>query len=129
MLPSSFRWPGEVVAVGPKVTLFHKGQCVSPTYFQDFHANTLTLKQARRDLGGNIDGVISEYGIFNGNGLAEIHLSLSYRQAATLPCVGLIAWNALSVGKEFRPEQMVLTQGKGGVSMFTDGVLLLKAHR
>jgi len=104
--------------VGRKVTLFQKGQSASPTYFQDFYAGTLTLEQAGRDLGGNIDGATSEYGVFNENGLVEIPINLSYREAATLPCAGLTAWNALYDGKAFRPGHTDLTQGTGGVGMF-----------
>jgi len=69
---------GEVVAVGPKAPLFQKGHRVSPTYFQDFHDGTLALGQARRGLGGNVDGVVTEYGAFNEKGLVEISPNLSY---------------------------------------------------
>jgi NADPH:quinone reductase-like Zn-dependent oxidoreductase len=61
---------------------------------------------------------MSEYGVFNENGLVEIPLNLSYREAATLRCAGLTAWNALYGGKAFRPGHTVLTQGTGGVSIF-----------
>jgi NADPH:quinone reductase-like Zn-dependent oxidoreductase len=109
---------GEAVAVGPKVRLFKTGQRVTPTCFQNFHAGTLTSEQAKKILGGNIDGVMSEYRVFNENGLVEIPLSFSYRGAATLPCAGLTAWNAMYGGNAFRPGHTVLTQGMGGVSMF-----------
>jgi len=44
--------------------------------------------------------------------------AFSYLEAATLPCVGLTAWNALYGGRVLRPGHTVLTQGTGGVSMF-----------
>lgn len=115
--------------MGRKVTLFQKGQRASPTYFQDFYACTLTLEQAGRDLGGKIKGAMSQYGVFNEDGLVEIPINLSYREAATLPCAGLTAWNALCGGKAFRPGHTDLKQGMGGVSMFADSLLLLEAHR
>ena len=37
--------------------------------------------------------------------------------AATLPCAGVTAWNALSLG-DIRPGSTVLIQGTGGVSIF-----------
>jgi NADPH:quinone reductase-like Zn-dependent oxidoreductase len=92
-----------VVAVGPKVTLFQKGQRVTPTYFQDFSAGSINPRNAQRDLGGNVDDVLKEYGVYNENGLVEIPQNLSYREAATLPRAGLTAWNTLYGGKPLRP--------------------------
>jgi len=44
---------------------------------------------------------------------------LSYREAATLPCAALTAWNALYGGARIlKPGETVLTQGTGGVSVF-----------
>jgi NADPH:quinone reductase-like Zn-dependent oxidoreductase len=61
---------------------------------------------------------MTEYGVFNENGLVEISPNLSYREAATPPCAGLTAWNVSYGGKAFHPGVTVLTQGTGGVSMF-----------
>lgn len=44
--------------------------------------------------------------------------SLSYLEAATLPCAALTAWNALYGLKPLKPGDVVLTQGTGGVSIF-----------
>lgn len=111
--------------MGPKVTLFKTGQRVTPTYFQNFHAGTLTSEQTKKILGGNIGGVMSEYRVFNENGLVEIPLSFSYRGAATLHCAGLTAWNAMYGGNAFRPGHTVLTQGTGGVSMLAGGAQVI----
>jgi len=50
----------------------------------------------------------------------EIPSNLSYREAATLPCAALTAWNALYGGcpRTLKPGDVVLTQGSGGVSIF-----------
>jgi NADPH:quinone reductase-like Zn-dependent oxidoreductase len=44
------------------------------------------------------------------------HLSLE--EAATLPCAGVTAWNALYEAAALRPGDVVLVQGTGGVSIF-----------
>jgi len=69
-------------------------------------------------LGGPADGVLREFGVFNEQGLVLIPDSLSYREAATLPCAALTAWNALYGSKVLKPGDTVLVQGTGGVSIF-----------
>lgn len=44
--------------------------------------------------------------------------NLNFREAATLTCAGLTAWNALYGLKQLLPGDYVLTQGTGGVSLF-----------
>ena len=46
--------------------------------------------------------------------------SLTFKEASTLTCAGLTAWNALYglIGKALKPGDWVLTQGTGGVSIF-----------
>ena len=53
--------------------------------------------------------------------------SLNFREASTLSCAGLTAWNALFGLSDHKlaPGQWVLTQGTGGVSIF--GVQFAKA--
>jgi len=42
---------------------------------------------------------------------------LSFEEAATLPCAGVTAWNALAAA-DVKPGSTVLIQGTGGVSIF-----------
>jgi NADPH:quinone reductase-like Zn-dependent oxidoreductase len=109
---------GEVVAVGNKVTRFQVGQRVVSAFFQSLIAGSLSFEQSNTALGGPIDGVLREYALFNEQGLVSIPNSLSYREAATLPCAGLTAWNALYGSKPLKPGDTVLVQGTGGVSIF-----------
>ena len=44
--------------------------------------------------------------------------TLSFSEAATLPCAALTAWNALYGRQALKPGDWVLTQGTGGVSIF-----------
>jgi NADPH:quinone reductase-like Zn-dependent oxidoreductase len=55
--------------------------------------------------------------VLNETGLIRIPEHLSYQEAATLPCAGVTAWNALRAGG-VRPGMTVLIQGTGGVSIF-----------
>src|SRR3546814_9590044 len=69
-------------------------------------------------LGGSIDGVLSEYRLFDERGLVSIPDALSFEEAATLPCAAVTAWNALFGMKPIMAGQTVLTLGTGGVSIF-----------
>jgi NADPH:quinone reductase-like Zn-dependent oxidoreductase len=61
---------------------------------------------------------MTQYGVFNENGLSMIPDSLSWEEGATLTCAGVTAWNALFGLKRVMPGDFVLTQGTGGVSLF-----------
>ena len=43
---------------------------------------------------------------------------LTYEEAATLPCAGVTAWNAVFTWTHTKPGDTVLIQGTGGVSIF-----------
>src|SRR3546814_20402387 len=78
-------------------------------------------------LGGSIDGVLSEYRLFDERGLVSIPDALSFEEAATLPCAAVTAWNALFGMKPILAGQTVVTLGTGGVSSF--GLQLAHAAR
>jgi NADPH:quinone reductase-like Zn-dependent oxidoreductase len=65
-----------------------------------------------------LDGCLREFGAFDENGLVRIPDHLNYEEAATLPCAGVTAFNALSVSGCLKPDDTVLLQGTGGVSIF-----------
>lgn len=109
---------GEVVEVGSQVTRFQVGQRVVAIPYQTFLAGSMSISHSTSGIGGAVDGVLCEYGTFNEQGLVLIPDSLSYREAATLPCAGLTAWNALYGAKALKPGDTVLVQGTGGVSIF-----------
>ncbi|KAL4868987.1 hypothetical protein BDV12DRAFT_208867 [Aspergillus spectabilis] len=66
-----------------------------------------------------VHGTLRKNGIFDSSSLVKMPESLGFREAATLTCSGLTAWNALSGlrGKEVRRGHWVLVQGSGGVSV------------
>jgi NADPH:quinone reductase-like Zn-dependent oxidoreductase len=110
---------GEVLAVGPRVSRFQKGDKVMTLFNQTHLAGSLTETTKKSGLGGVHDGTLRGHGVFEESGLVAMPSSLSYREAATLPCAALTAWNALyGLAPGLRPGQVVLTQGTGGVSLF-----------
>ncbi|HEY0098325.1 MAG TPA: NAD(P)-dependent alcohol dehydrogenase [Pyrinomonadaceae bacterium] len=110
---------GEVVGVGRDVTRWKIGDRVCPTFLQGWFEGEPSMQKNRTALGGgDLDGVLREYGAFDENGLVEIPASLSYEEAATLPCAALTAWNALVNSGNLKAGDTVLTLGTGGVSIF-----------
>jgi NADPH:quinone reductase-like Zn-dependent oxidoreductase len=109
---------GEVVAVGRGVTRFRIGDRVMGTFFVDRAGGR--ARGANLDaLGGHVDGVLTEYRVFDQSALVATPAHLSDEEAATLPCAALTAWSALSGGHApLQPGDWVLVQGTGGVSVF-----------
>ncbi|KAJ5156685.1 Polyketide synthase enoylreductase [Penicillium capsulatum] len=109
---------GEVVEVGSKVTEFKKGDQVSTLFNQGHQYGEIDIPASGTGLGGVIDGVLREYGVWNENGLVKAAKNLSALENSTLSCAALTSWNALYGLKPLKPGQVVLVQGTGGVSMF-----------
>ncbi|MGI8670818.1 MAG: zinc-dependent alcohol dehydrogenase family protein [Aridibacter sp.] len=109
---------GEVVEIGEKVTKFKVGDKVTPKFMQGWHDGGVSFEKAKTALGGDLDGVLREFGTFDENGLICIPDHLSYEEAATLPCAALTAFNALHESGGLKPDDTVLLQGTGGVSIF-----------
>ncbi len=109
---------GEVVEVGSTVTRFKTGDRVMPIFMQAWISGTLNKQAAKSALGGSLDGVLQQEGIFPAESLVSIPSHLSYEEAATLPCAALTAWNALFEHGSVKPGNTVLALGTGGVSIF-----------
>jgi NADPH:quinone reductase-like Zn-dependent oxidoreductase len=109
---------GEVVALGEGVSRVAAGDRVAATFRQVWIDGPGYSADAVNDQGGGIDGTLREYAVFDQQGLVRIPEHLSYGEAATLPCAGVSAWNALMSKGCLRPGERVLTQGSGGVSLF-----------
>src|SRR5580698_9768124 len=115
---------GEVVALGPGVTRFKTGDRVIGTFFQVWVDGPRTKLSPA--LGVPLDGTLAEYIALHEDGVVAMPPSLSFEEAATLPCAAVTAWNALMVsGKPLKPGDTVLCLGTGGVSMA--GLLFAKA--
>ncbi|HEX8289282.1 MAG TPA: NAD(P)-dependent alcohol dehydrogenase [Pyrinomonadaceae bacterium] len=110
---------GEVIEIGESVTKWKKGDPVCPIFMQGWIDGAIEYKKARTALGGDLDGVLREFGAFDENGLIEIPDHLSYEEAATLPCAAVTAHHALMVSGGLKPDHSVLLLGTGGVSIFS----------
>lgn len=109
---------GDVVAVGDKVTRFSVGDKVLTQFNQKHIFGSLTSKSIHTALGGDLDGVLRQYGAISEEGLVAMPTSMTYAQAATLTGAGVTAWNALYGLRPLKAGEVVLTQGTGGVSLF-----------
>ncbi|KAL4925344.1 zinc-dependent alcohol dehydrogenase family protein [Aspergillus undulatus] len=102
----------EVAAVGSEVEDFRPGDRAAPL----FDLNSITgTEDATEALGGDIDGVLRQYAIFDQNVLVHLPKHLSWEEAACITCAGTTAWQALDMP---RSSGTALLQGTGGVSMF-----------
>lgn len=108
----------EVVEIGEKVSKFKVGDRVMPTFMQGWQDGPIAFEKAKTALGGDLDGCLREFGCFDQNGLVCIPDHLSYEEAATLPCAALTAFNALFESGGLKPDDTILLQGTGGVSIF-----------
>ncbi|EXJ71316.1 uncharacterized protein A1O5_05122 [Cladophialophora psammophila CBS 110553] len=111
---------GVVVAVGSDVKSLKVGDQVCPTFFQDFEDGYPTKQSRASSLGGLNDGVLRKHAVFGEKGLIKVPKFLGAKEASTLPCAALTAWNALFgvEGRALKRGDWVLTQGSGGVSIF-----------
>ncbi|WP_232788950.1 zinc-dependent alcohol dehydrogenase family protein [Streptomyces odonnellii] len=110
---------GEVVAVGPDVRRVRPGDRVAATLFPRWLDGPLEPAFLPQ-LGGSLDGMLTELAILPEDALVSIPDHLSYAEAATLPCAAVTAWNALTGGgRGVQRGQTVLATGSGGVSLFT----------
>lgn len=108
---------GEVVEIGEGVSRWKPGDRVAGIFFQKWLDGRIDEVKANSALGGDVNGVLAEFVVFDENGLVAIPVHFSYEEAATLPCAAVTAWNALTSGG-LTCGQSVLTLGSGGVSTF-----------
>lgn len=110
---------GEVIQVGHQVTKFKKGDRVATTFYQDHPSGPLTATAVKTALGSLKDGAFRQYAVMPEGGLVHVPESLDWREAASLTCAAVTAWNALFGNRKTAAGDTVLIQGTGGVSLFT----------
>jgi NADPH:quinone reductase-like Zn-dependent oxidoreductase len=109
---------GEVIAVGNDVSRFKVGDRVAGIFFErwiDGSPSPQILASAR---GGSPGGMLTEIIATHEDGLVVIPEHLTYEEASTLPCAAVTAWNGLFKRGNLQPDEFVLLEGTGGVSMF-----------
>ncbi|WP_106478970.1 zinc-dependent alcohol dehydrogenase family protein [Phytohalomonas tamaricis] len=110
---------GEVVEVGEDVTRLKAGDRVAGIFMQSWLGGEVEASHAASAMGGAINGVLTEYRVFDQDGLVPLPEHLSFEEGASLPCAAVTAWNALYAGKTpLKSGDNVLLLGTGGVSVF-----------
>lgn len=109
---------GEIVAIGEGVTEWKIGDRVAGIFMQNWLDGEPAPVKTRGALGGDIDGMLATEVVLHQQGLVRVPDHLTWAEAATLPCAGVTAWNALFSACDTRPGDTVLIQGTGGVSIF-----------
>jgi NADPH:quinone reductase-like Zn-dependent oxidoreductase len=104
---------GEVVEVGAGVKRFKVGDRVINSFFPNFFGGSFNFMPEQWVV--DHDGWLTEYKAVSAEALVAMPEHLTFEEAATLPCVAVTAWSALS---GVRAGDTVLTQGTGGVSLF-----------
>jgi NADPH:quinone reductase-like Zn-dependent oxidoreductase len=109
---------GDVEAVGDGVTRFKVGDRVAGTFFQNWVAGPPQPNVGPALGAPPGKGMLAEYVALPEHGVVPLASSLSYEEAATLPCAGVTAWNALMEGSpSVGPGRWVAVLGTGGVSL------------
>jgi NADPH:quinone reductase-like Zn-dependent oxidoreductase len=108
---------GEVVAVGPGVTRLRTGDRVAGTFFLGWTDGPPRGPCPARGA-PPADGMLAEYVVLDEQDAVRIPPSLSFEQAATLPCAGATTWHGLVETCGVRPGDTVLALGTGGVATF-----------
>jgi NADPH:quinone reductase-like Zn-dependent oxidoreductase len=109
---------GVVTAVGEGVTRVRTGDRVAAIFMQNWIDGSPSPEKHKGALGGDIDGMLAEFVVLSENGVVPIPGHLSFAEAATLPCAGVTAWNAVVQAGRTKAGDTVLIQGTGGVSIF-----------
>src|SRR6516165_4575741 len=91
---------GEVAAVGPGVTEWKIGDRVVGCFFPDWKDGAPNEDNIRRTLGGSLNGVAAKYRVFGRDEILSVPPTLSFVEAATLPCAALTAWNCIHTAYE-----------------------------
>lgn len=109
---------GEVVALGAGVRGFVPGDRVAGTFFLNW-ADGLANPHAGPALGAPPGpGMLQDLVALPADAVVKIAESLTFAEAACLPCAGVTAWNALMESpRPLGPGQSVLVLGTGGVSL------------
>ncbi|MXO70742.1 zinc-dependent alcohol dehydrogenase family protein [Alteraurantiacibacter buctensis] len=107
---------GEVLAVGEGVTDFAPGDRVQGSFFLDWADGPQVMGRALGD--GKAPGMLAEQVVLPAQGVVKVADSLSWAEAACMPCAGVTAWNALfEGGRPIGKGSRVLVLGSGGVSL------------
>ncbi len=109
---------GRVIDRGAGVSRVAIGDLVCPAFAQTWFGGPFRIEHREAMLGGRRDGVMCETMCVPEAAVVKAPALYTALQASTLPCAALTAWSAL-VGAGVKPGDVVVTQGTGGVSLFS----------
>ena len=117
---------GEIDAVGEGVDNWKVGDKVVTQCFRGWKDGKI-LSDMDLGLGSNdADGTLAEYFVVKSDQIIATPETLSYAEAATLPCAGITAWSALYGNRPYlfplQKEEKVLLLGTGGVTTLAIGI-------
>jgi NADPH:quinone reductase-like Zn-dependent oxidoreductase len=109
---------GVIEAIGSGVTEFAVGDRVAGTFFQSWLDGPPTPNFGEALGAPPARGMLADYVVLPQTGIVKLAESLSFEEATTLPCAGVTAWNALTMGiRRVARDKTVLLIGTGGVSL------------
>ena len=109
---------GEIVALGEGVSGFAIGDRVAGLFFQNWIDGPPSPGVGPALGAAGAPGMLQDLVALPAHGVVRIADSLSFEQAACLPCAGVTAWNALMAGpRPLQAGESVLVLGTGGVSL------------
>jgi len=109
---------GEVIAAGAGTTRYKGGERVVVPFMPGWLEGPPDEEKAHSALGAGGNGLLAEQAVLPEQALLPIPGHLGFEEAATLPCAGVTAWNAVVSSGGVKPGDTVLVQGTGGVSLF-----------
>lgn len=111
---------GTILATGNSVTLHKIGDEVCTLFTQAHQTGLFDHSMRQTTLGSAVNGPLRRYAVYEEKALVPGPRSLSGVEAATLPCAGVTAWNALNglADRAVKAGDVVLVQGTGGVALF-----------
>lgn len=111
---------GEVEDIGPGVAHLKKGDRVLGLFFPLWQGGDIDARRFSVARGGvPTHGMLAQVVCGPAEGFVTFPEYLSFEEAATLPCAGLTAWNAMMEKGKLKQGQTVVIQGTGGVALFS----------
>lgn len=110
---------GVIRALGAGVTEFKVGDRVVIGFMPGWVEGEFSAAKQDTSLGGGeVNGVLAEQIVVAASGVTHIPDTMSFEEAATLPCAAVTAWSALFERRPLQPGETILLLGTGGVSIF-----------
>jgi alcohol dehydrogenase len=110
---------GEIVGIGAGISQFAVGDRVTSTFFPRWISGAMPPDGRSDQPGATRNGMLADHVLFHEAALVRAPSHLTYVEASTLPCAALTAWQIFEGSKPVLPGESVLTQGSGGVSLFS----------